>query len=404
MLFTIVNGQDQIFPISAQAPDELAVKKVLPGGKLQLGPSNIENASGAVTTTEGWYLALTGTRVEDGPPINSRLFRVHVDEVLVAGSYLVTVDATEKHGLTTASFVYLLRPSGSTTAEIKAVPSGIKIETKTAKTEGVDEGLARRIATSRLQRIGVAMARYEEHNGEPVPQAIIDDTGKPLFSWRVLLLPYFGEREADLFDQFDLNKAWDDAHNLALLKEMPEVYHNPFYGQASGTNTHFAMITGSGTAARTTNLKDVPSAKRKENGIAEPLTIQDGRSSTILLGPVAENREISWSSPVDIAVPQQVDESFRIPFAMPWKDESRSGEGVHRGGLFLMADYSVIGISSHISLKTFLAMCTIDGGEVIPQQGEEAIPLLPPPISNNSGFLRVTTVNGEPVAFFVKRR
>jgi hypothetical protein len=49
--------------------------------------------------------------------------------------------------------------------------------------------------------------------------------GKPLYSWRVLLLPYVEEQ--DLYKRFRLDEPWDSPHNRALLPEMPSTYPAP---------------------------------------------------------------------------------------------------------------------------------------------------------------------------------
>ncbi|MEM7313616.1 MAG: DUF1559 domain-containing protein, partial [Planctomycetota bacterium] len=61
---------------------------------------------------------------------------------------------------------------------------------------------------SNLTRIGQAMSQYVKEKGHYPPAYVTDDNGKPLYSWRVLLLPYLGEDR--LHTQFDLTKAWDD--------------------------------------------------------------------------------------------------------------------------------------------------------------------------------------------------
>ena len=49
--------------------------------------------------------------------------------------------------------------------------------------------------------------------------------GKPLLSWRVLILPYL-EQEA-LYKEFHLDEPWDSPHNRTLIARMPAVYRCP---------------------------------------------------------------------------------------------------------------------------------------------------------------------------------
>lgn len=77
----------------------------------------------------------------------------------------------------------------------------------------------------RLKKIAKAMQDYvEKHNCFP-PSGIVTESADGLpsqFSWRVGLLPYLGEQE--LYDQFDFSKAWDSPENMAIAKQMPNVF------------------------------------------------------------------------------------------------------------------------------------------------------------------------------------
>ncbi len=54
---------------------------------------------------------------------------------------------------------------------------------------------------------------YDEHRCLP-PQALLSKDGKPLLSWRVLLLPYL--EGGELYKRFRLDEAWDSPNNLPL--------------------------------------------------------------------------------------------------------------------------------------------------------------------------------------------
>lgn len=72
---------------------------------------------------------------------------------------------------------------------------------------------------SRRSPIGEALRKFYEDYGCLPPAAIVDKNGRPLISWRVMLLPYMGHNE--LFRQFDLNEPWDSKNNRPLLKYLP---------------------------------------------------------------------------------------------------------------------------------------------------------------------------------------
>lgn len=71
-----------------------------------------------------------------------------------------------------------------------------------------------------------------------------DATGKPLLSWRVTILPYVGHQA--LYKEFDLDKPWDDPHNLKLIAKMPKVYMVPGVDAKEGM-THYRTPVGPDT-------------------------------------------------------------------------------------------------------------------------------------------------------------
>ena len=59
------------------------------------------------------------------------------------------------------------------------------------------------------------------------PAFTVDQAGKPLHSWRVLILPYLGEKERDLYSKIRLDEPWDSDYNRQFQTETPDVYHCP---------------------------------------------------------------------------------------------------------------------------------------------------------------------------------
>ncbi|MDR1491323.1 MAG: DUF1559 domain-containing protein, partial [Planctomycetaceae bacterium] len=62
-----------------------------------------------------------------------------------------------------------------------------------------------------FQKITLAMLLYHTKHGELPPTYTTNANGEPLQSWRVLLLPYLGEKE--LYQQIRLDEAWDSEFN-----------------------------------------------------------------------------------------------------------------------------------------------------------------------------------------------
>lgn len=139
---------------------------------------------------------------------------------------------------------------------------------------------------SNLQRIATALNAYAaEHGTYPTP-VVMDATGKPLYSWRVLILPYLDE--ANLYANFKLDEAWDSQANSQLIAQCPDVYVSP----GSGPNTamaNYVLITGAGTVFPKT-------------GPLKPAQISDGLDRTLLVVETKNLMKNDWSKPFDIDI------------------------------------------------------------------------------------------------------
>jgi hypothetical protein len=76
-----------------------------------------------------------------------------------------------------------------------------------------------------LHAIALAMMHYHDDYARFPPTVVSTKDGKPLHSWRVMLLPYLGQKR--LFDQFRLDEPWDSPTNKPLLALMPPEYAPP---------------------------------------------------------------------------------------------------------------------------------------------------------------------------------
>ena len=101
--------------------------------------------------------------------------------------------------------------------------------------------------TGNLQRITLAMLLYHAENGTLPPAFSVDDSGKPLHSWRVLLLPYLGHEElAALHGQIRLDEPWDSEHNRQFHEKSLDIYRCPTAGLEPG-KTSYCVIVGEET-------------------------------------------------------------------------------------------------------------------------------------------------------------
>jgi uncharacterized protein DUF1559 len=214
---------------------------------------------------------------------------------------------------------------------------------------GHHSGPARRSQCSNnLKQIGVALHNYHDTYGSFPPAYIADGEGRPVHSWRVLLLPFL-EHEA-LYGQYRFDEPWDGPNNLKLVEKMPSDFQCPEDRSEEKTyTTNYVVVVGPHTAwpgEETVRLKD----------------ITDGTSNTWLVVEVADSG-ITWSEPRDLHVLQMAQE-INPP----------AGQGIsskHPGGaLAVLADGSVrffgdASTTSPIDPDNVRRLLTIDDGEPI---------------------------------------
>jgi hypothetical protein len=200
------------------------------------------------------------------------------------------------------------------------------------------ESAERGQSQNNLRQLAVAMHNYASGNGSRFPpQAVYSPDGKPLLSWRVLLLPYL-DQEA-LYKQFHLDEPWDSPHNKELLARMPRVFAMP--GQPTGaTETYYQGFAGKSAFFE------------GKKGLRLPGDFPDGTSNTIMLVEAAT--AVPWTKPDD------------VPFDPdPTKPLPKVG-GRFRGGFnAALCDGSVRFLRKTISDLTLRAAITRDGGEVL---------------------------------------
>lgn len=193
-----------------------------------------------------------------------------------------------------------------------------------------------------LKQIGLALRDYHDTYGCFPPAYVADEEGRPMYSWRVLLLPFLEQKP--LYEKFRFDEPWNSRHNQALLKDLQySCYRCPSDRESEPTETNYVMIVGPST------ITDGPSGRK----ISE---ISDGTSNTIAVVEVT-GLGIQWTEPRDL----KADEiSFGI------NDPGRPGIGSHhfRDGVnALLADGYVEFVSTKNPPELIRAMTTIDGGE-----------------------------------------
>jgi prepilin-type processing-associated H-X9-DG protein len=196
------------------------------------------------------------------------------------------------------------------------------------------------------KQIALAMHNYiSAHKLEFPPAYTADKAGKPLLSWRVLILPYL-EQEA-LFKEFHLDEPWDSPHNRALVAKMPQVFRCPLGSAevAGEGKTRYLTPRGPNTVFRG----------------AEPVKINeitDGTSNTIIVVDVGDERAVTWTKPEDWEIGPD-------PKAASGGIFSAHGGRTARGTNAAYADGSVHFLRETIKPATLRNLLTSNGGEVI---------------------------------------
>ena len=114
-------------------------------------------------------------------------------------------------------------------------------------------------------------------------RANFDKQGKPLLSWRVHILPYFGLDV--VYQQFHLDEPWDSPHNRKLSEILIPVYQNPDQPSKPGMASYLA-VCGKGLA--------FDGEKGRKLG-----DFTDGLRNTIMLVEADPDRAVIWTKPDD---------------------------------------------------------------------------------------------------------
>jgi hypothetical protein len=99
-------------------------------------------------------------------------------------------------------------------------------------------------SSNNLRQLGIAMHNFHDTYKHFPPQAIRSKDGKPLLSWRVVLLPFLDQKA--LYQEFHLDEPWDSEHNQKLVEKMPAVFASPHLGdalRAKGMTSYLVPLT-----------------------------------------------------------------------------------------------------------------------------------------------------------------
>ena len=198
------------------------------------------------------------------------------------------------------------------------------------------------ICSHNLGRIALAMHNYHNAYGCFPPACITDEDGRPMHSWRVLLLPFL--EQAPLHDLYDFDEPWDGPNNRKLAGDPLAIFNCPGENKYPSTATDYLVVVGPETMW--------PGS--------EPMNLDectDGPGNTILVVEVA-NSDIHWMEPRDLHV-RQMAPSINPP----------AGQGIssfHTGGANVaMVDGRVEFLPDTTTPEELRRMLSRSGGERI---------------------------------------
>jgi hypothetical protein len=143
----------------------------------------------------------------------------------------------------------------------------------------------------KLHQIVLALQAYEQTHGCLPPAYVADTNGKPMHSWRVLILPFL--KEEALYNAYNLAEPWDGANNKKLSAKCPFIFQCPCdeTADAAGAGrTSYVAVVGANAAwagDRQTKLGDFGT--------------KASASATVMLVELP-NSDIAWTEPRDLTL------------------------------------------------------------------------------------------------------
>jgi hypothetical protein len=207
-----------------------------------------------------------------------------------------------------------------------------------------DRGWARRSkCKNNLKNIGLALHNYHDKYGTFPPAYIADSQGRPMHSWRVLILPFLDQQE--LYDEYRFDEPWDGPHNSKLSGRIIGVFNCPGSHETkltATTTTSYVAVVGQETAW--------PGERPVSFG-----DITDGASITLLVVEVKDSG-IHWMEPRDLHTLQSA------PLV-----NAQAGQGIssfHAGGAHVLCcDGAVRFLNSSMPASQLRALLTRNGGD-----------------------------------------
>jgi hypothetical protein len=198
--------------------------------------------------------------------------------------------------------------------------------------------------SNQLKQIGLALQWYHDTYGSLPPAYLADSNGKPIHSWRVLLLPFMDQKA--LFNKYSFDEPWNGPNNRKLHQFVMEAYRCPSRPRRqSATDTSYVVVTGPNTmwpGSKSTSFAD----------------ISDGTSNTLMVVEMA-NSGIHWMEPRDL-------DMATMPLAINAPNAPSISSPHHNVALAVFVDGHTSALSKNTPAKIVELLLTIADGQQIP--------------------------------------
>ena len=195
-----------------------------------------------------------------------------------------------------------------------------------------------------LKLLAIALHNYHDTHGTFPPACVADAAGKPMHSWRVLILPHM--EQLPLYQRYNFNEPWDGPNNILLASEMPDIFHCPQRDakQPAGVTNYLAIV-------------GPDSAWHGSQGISLN-EVSDGTANTLLLVE-SHGTGVCWLAPHDL-------DAAKLPCTVNSKGCGICGphhRAEHAYCNVATADGGVHEVDTELTLDRLRALITIAGGE-----------------------------------------
>jgi prepilin-type processing-associated H-X9-DG protein len=204
----------------------------------------------------------------------------------------------------------------------------------------------RQRCTENLRRIGIAIRLYHQKYGQFPPSFIPDKNGKPMHSWRVLILPFLGEEA--LYAKYRFDQPWNSPGNMALAGQMPAVYRCPS-GSLGRQRTSYLLLVGPHAISHGPTSRRMSDVKGRED-------------KTIMVAEVTPG--VTWLEPRDLNVEHMLVRSDVSDRREPHIGNELDIAAAHGDKInVLFCDGAVDSIIVGLGENAMKRMFTIDGSE-----------------------------------------